>query len=544
MACRSFYFNVFYILFIFHSILAERISESDEHFISYFDGVPDSSTYHFVTLTRTVRQTPLEKKNEAPVADKGKTTKKPTAMEVKSTTTAADSEQKSKTTVNKKDSLSAKIVPSTPPSDVQNPVHHEEHEHEAALETGHAIETFVNTTNESPSASVSPKNTTEPPLTNITVPDDTEDSKLLDVDWNDGDLNQTLKDHNITVQKEDHHLYYNSSITSDSETFHHYWVELDKLKDVKDVLSKSFRKATPVKLSFDFPFYGHLVRKIIIATGGFLYTGDYVHSWLSVTQYIAPLMAHFDTGHLNSSSIKYVDNGTSFTVQWENVVLQDKPDEGNFTFQCTLFKNGDIVFVYKYIPNSIDKLISAHHSVKVGVSDAYVIDRTIFFVRRKTIYEYHRVNIEREQIRNQTVILLNALDTCLDKKDCHSCVTEIPNFECNWCMNRCSNGMDRYRQDWLAKGCKSKKRKTAQECLAEEVNEYGPRIPLNKMNMGIAGIMGILFVICLALGIGVWLFYAYRNPHTPAGQFLIRYRPSQWSWNRREARYTAATIHM
>lgn len=64
-----------------------------------------------------------------------------------------------------------------------------------------------------------------------------------------------------------------------------------------------------MKLSFDFPFYGHLVRNIIIATGGFLYTGDYVHSWLSITQYVAPLMANFDTGYLNHSSIKYVDNG-------------------------------------------------------------------------------------------------------------------------------------------------------------------------------------------------------------------------------------------
>lgn len=64
-----------------------------------------------------------------------------------------------------------------------------------------------------------------------------------------------------------------------------------------------------VKLSFDFPFYGHLVRNVTIATGGFLYTGEYVHSWLAATQYIAPLMANFDTSISNNSYIKYVDNG-------------------------------------------------------------------------------------------------------------------------------------------------------------------------------------------------------------------------------------------
>ena len=60
---------------------------------------------------------------------------------------------------------------------------------------------------------------------------------------------------------------------------------------------------------YSFPFYGHDVRNITIATGGFLYTGDYVHSWLAATQYIAPLMANFDTSSSPNSKIRYADNG-------------------------------------------------------------------------------------------------------------------------------------------------------------------------------------------------------------------------------------------
>lgn len=71
----------------------------------------------------------------------------------------------------------------------------------------------------------------------------------------------------------------------------------------------SFLLFQTVKLSFDFPFYGHLVRNVTIATGGFVYTGDYVHSWLAATQYIAPLMANFDTSLSNNSYIKHFDNG-------------------------------------------------------------------------------------------------------------------------------------------------------------------------------------------------------------------------------------------
>jgi hypothetical protein len=48
---------------------------------------------------------------------------------------------------------------------------------------------------------------------------------------------------------------------------------------------------------------------VTVATGGFLYTGDYVHAWLTATQYIAPLMANFDTSVSNSSFVKYTDNG-------------------------------------------------------------------------------------------------------------------------------------------------------------------------------------------------------------------------------------------
>lgn len=133
-----------------------------------------------------------------------------------------------------------------------------------------------------------------------------------------------------------------------------------------------------MKLSFDFPFYGHLIRTVTIATGGFLYTGDYVHSWLAATQYIAPLMANFDTSLSDHSFVKYIDNGTAFIVQWENVTLQDRPSDGQFTFQTTLHNNGDIVFVYQKVPVIIENIHDDYHPVKVGLSDAYIMDRTIF----------------------------------------------------------------------------------------------------------------------------------------------------------------------
>ena len=49
-----------------------------------------------------------------------------------------------------------------------------------------------------------------------------------------------------------------------------------------------------------------------------------------------------------------------------------------FTFQAILTVTGDIFFAYKSVPIVIDRIEDAEHPVKVGLSDAYIIDRTIF----------------------------------------------------------------------------------------------------------------------------------------------------------------------
>ncbi|XP_043283105.1 plexin domain-containing protein 2 [Venturia canescens] len=419
-------------------------------------------------------------------------------------------------------------------------------------------------------------NSTDGELGDITI------TKFSDV------TNNTLAQNNITKTEEDTHQYYNSTFFSDENIAKMYWVDIDNHPDrqVNDLLSKSHRRAATVKLKFDFPFYGHKVRNITIATGGFLYTGEYVHSWLAATQYIAPLMANFDTRISNDSWVKYADNGTAFTVEWERVVLQDRPKAGGFTFQATLHENGNIVFVYSKIPLTVEAIEDTAHPVKVGLSDAYIMDRTIFFVRRKTIYEYHRVNFNRQEIRNWTVIYLRALPTCLEMDNCNDCLTKVPEFECKWCpdLQQCSTGTFRHRQDWLEKGCERRNIKEKNSCpttqrpysidhsdshdhpghvhsddsssVAIDQNSNGaaaataaadPNIlqhTASHMNMGVSGIIGILMVVSLMAGLAAWAGYAYRNPHSASGQMLIRYRPSQWSWRRGEARYTAATIHM
>lgn len=52
--------------------------------------------------------------------------------------------------------------------------------------------------------------------------------------------------------------------------------------------------------------------------------------------------------------------------------------------------------------------------------------------RRKTIYEYHRVDFTKEDIKNWTVIHIIPLPTCMDSTDCVTCLTRKISFQvCN-----------------------------------------------------------------------------------------------------------------
>nr|CAI5856586.1 unnamed protein product [Callosobruchus analis] len=216
---------------------------------------------------------------------------------------------------------------------------------------------------------------------------------------------------------------------------------------------------------------------------------------------------NFDTSISNTSFIKYLDNGTSFTVEWERVTLQDKPDH-EFTFQSTLFKNGDIVFVYKEVPIFVEDIAEIHHPVKVGLSDAYIMDQEVLFTRRKTIFEYDRVNINKTEIRNWTSVYLAALPTTAAAPPSRTFLLSLDG-----------------RGQILAHVVQQLGGGVGRRSAYEE--EGGPRNALlsrlqRQDKVGTSSIVAVLFLVGTIFGMVVWVFYAYRNPHTFSGQILIR----------------------
>ncbi|XP_035469564.1 plexin domain-containing protein 1 isoform X2 [Scophthalmus maximus] len=263
------------------------------------------------------------------------------------------------------------------------------------------------------------------------------------------------------------------------------WVDLNALHKsqvrIHGILSNTHRQAARVALSFDFPFYGHQLRQIIVATGGFIFMGDITHRMLTATQYVAPLMANFDPSFSKNSTVSYSDNGNLFVVQWDKVRLKDREDEGAFTFQAALHRNGTIVFNYRDISLPVERINSTEHPVKVGLSDAFMatLSSQPSDANRRIIYEYHRVEIDATKIVSGSAFEFTPLPTCLQHTSCEVCLTSNLTTGCGWCntLQRCSDGIDRHRQEWLDYDCPEEAKGTC-----EDYNTVLPEASMNSFN--------------------------------------------------------------
>ncbi|KAM6238521.1 plexin domain-containing protein 1 [Porphyrio hochstetteri] len=346
---------------------------------------------------------------------------------------------------------------------------------------------------------------------------------------------------------------------------------------IHGILSNTHRQASRILLSFDFPFYGHLLRQVTIATGGFIFMGDVIHRMLTATQYVAPLMANFNPSFSRNSTVRYLDNGTVFVVQWDKVYLQGKEDMGSFTFQAALHSTGRIVFGYKEIPVPVLRISATQHPVKAGLSDAFMIlnpSPDMPESRRRTIYEYHRVELDTSRITSMSAVEFTPLPTCLQHQSCESCVASKLTFNCSWChvLQRCSSGFDRYREEWLSYGCGQSDEKTCED-LAEgdrysapadssssapgedvststaslfldsltteddtKLNQYagsdglGSSLPSKKAGTPIhtGTIVGIVLAVLLIAVIILAGIYINSHPTSTAALFFIERRPHHW----------------
>ncbi|XP_004644814.1 plexin domain-containing protein 2 [Octodon degus] len=378
------------------------------------------------------------------------------------------------------------------------------------------------------------------------------------------------QDNTTQIEEDTDHNYYISRIYGPSDSASRdLWVNIDQMEKDKvkihGILSNTHRQAARVNLSFDFPFYGHFLREITVATGGFIYTGEVVHRMLTATQYIAPLMANFDPSVSRNSTVRYFDNGTALVVQWDHVHLQDNYNLGSFTFQATLLMDGRIIFGYKEIPVLVTEISSTNHPVKVGLSDAFVVVHRIQQipnVRRRTIYEYHRVELQMSKITNISAVEMTPLPTCLQFNSCGPCVASQIGFNCSWCSKlqrleskekMCENtesvGTSQTTTSIHSTTTQFRVLTTTRRAATSQLptslpTEDDTKIALHLKDNGAstddsaaekkggtlhAGlIVGILILVLIVAAAVLVTVYMYHHPTSAASIFFIERRPSRW----------------
>lgn len=321
------------------------------------------------------------------------------------------------------------------------------------------------------------------------------------------------------------HKYYESQVFRDGQK---YWKYIEgKPKTIEQTgLSDHYLTKKTLKLSFKFPYYGHYLDSVVLTTGGFLYMDVHNTRLITDVQYLAPLMAYFNSKLGPDSKILTLDDGKQLTVQWSNIRLHNNTDVGPFSFQCTLHSNGTIWFAYKQIPVDVDSIPDrTYHPVRVGLSDAFVIlqrDRIRPIIYRY-FFIYSQVNISKKSVVNGSAVVFRPKPSCVTGDSCSQCMklNQTTEFVCQWCpaTTRCSDGADRHRAEWESSNCASMavKKITDKRCVAKGTNQ-------NQSGGGGIG-AGAIFVICIVLVlvicISAWCFYAYRYPTTKSGLYLI-----------------------
>lgn len=146
---------------------------------------------------------------------------------------------------------------------------------------------------------------------------------------------------------------------------------------------------------------------------------------------------------------------------------------------------------------------------------------------------------------------------CNTFSDCTSCLANRgKRYNCSWCedIQRCSNGFDRSRQQWLRAECHRSASADVCPNSAEsvfdrmdfslspsplpsifDVQKRKQSIDLSSRHYSTLQTFRTILVTLLlsvlilsVITLAVTFLYAYRNPTSPAGMWLLEHRPSNY----------------
>ena len=356
---------------------------------------------------------------------------------------------------------------------------------------------------------------------------------------------------NVTIMN-NHHTYYTSKFFPPGDSADRLWFELsDKIgsgafvedlgENTTEILGDEHRVYQVWQLKFRFPFYGHFLDAVGVTTGGFLYTGTIYHQQIHLSQYIAPLMADFNPSLTESGRILVYSTEERFTVQWDQVLNHDHETDGPFTFQVSIFPAGNIYFAYRKLPLLWNELNNDDLPVDVGIADALYFEVQGGLV---ILVEYSRVNasdllVDENTDLSYSAFQIDPVPNCVTANTCSSCmaITRLGIFNCSWCEaaeQKCSDGVDRFAQDWFNNGCFAHALSTCPlPPISPSKSTVVPvTVPTRSTFLPIGSIVAltmcsiVFLVVVIAIGLaGFLLFYGTRHPTSRIGMFMTKNLP-------------------
>lgn len=149
-------------------------------------------------------------------------------------------------------------------------------------------------------------------------------------------------------------------------------------------------------------------------------------------------------------------------------------------------------------------------------------------MKQRTIYEYHRVEINMSLISSNTSVVITPLQSCIQMKTCSECIKASKNVDmnCQWCsvLQHCSDGLGRKRQEWLHYGCNKEFLSSEDQCKSYGLWRYSAS-RLVGFNLVCTAIVAAVVIVVMSFFLA-WFVYAYRNPSSRSGIWLIEHHPS------------------
>ena len=336
--------------------------------------------------------------------------------------------------------------------------------------------------------------------------------------------------------------------------------------DTTEVLGDSHRVYQVWKLKFSFPFYGHKLDLVGVTSGGFLYTGTIFHEQVYRTQYIAPLMADFNPSLTMSGRVLVYSTEERFTVQWDQVLNHDHESVGPFTFQVSIFPSGKIDFAYRKLSHLWNELNNDDHPVEIGIADATYFETPGGLV---LVVEYSRVSAS-DLLTNESTDLsysafeIDPIPNCVLADSCDFCmaITEQGTFNCSWCeaaRQKCSDGVDRFTQDWFNSGCFTDAvftcplpsvspawTSTSTHSSSASQSDAAVSLPSpSSSSLSTASVVGIvigaivfLLLLLTVILVGILIIHGYRRPTSKIGMFMIENRPKAFIYKSEDCQHT------